>query len=94
MWDGRDGSRQSCGSLLPSLMRFGWSVLLLCAAALLLTVPGCSWGSSTQVVPTLPVLPSLQRLELNGTPGVWMNSDDAGSLAVWIYDVTGEEGLW
>ena len=93
MWDGRAGSRQSCSSSPPCSMRYGVRALLLCAAVLLLTVQGCSWGSSTPEVPTLPVLPSLQRLELNGTPGVWMSSDDAGRLAVWIYDVTGEDGL-
>ena len=40
-------------------------------------------------MPTLPVLNSLQRLTLDGTPGVWMDDADAGRLAVWIYDVTG-----
>lgn len=68
------------------------------AVALLVTVPGCSSASSilepdrTVQVPALPVLTSLQRLELNGTPGIWMNSDDAGRLAIWIYDVTGTQG--
>lgn len=65
-------------------------VLLSSAAVLLLTAQGCCWGSSIQEVPTLPVLTSLQRLELNGVPGVWMDSSDAGRLAQWIYDVTGE----
>lgn len=37
----------------------------------------------------MAVLTSLQRLELNGVPGVWMDDADAGQLAVWIYDVTG-----
>ena len=40
----------------------------------------------------MAVLTSLQRLELNGVPGVWMDSSDAGRLAQWIYDVTGEAG--
>ena len=65
----------------------------LCALALLLTAQGCSLLSSRAAVPTLPTLPSLQRLEVGGTPGVWMNDEDAGTLAVWIYDVTGEDGL-
>ena len=82
------------GSLLPFCSgRCGGRALLMCAAVLLTTVQGCSWGSSKPEVPTLPTLTSLQRLELNGTPGVWMNSDDAGRLAVWIYDVTEEGGL-
>lgn len=62
-----------------------------CAIALALTAQACSWNSSEEL-PTLPVLTSLQRLTLDGTPGVWMDSDDAGRLAVWIYDVTGEDG--
>lgn len=66
-------------------------MLLSSAAAVLLILPACCSSSSTQV-PTLPVLKSLQRAELEGSPGVWMNSDDAGRLAQWIYDVTGENG--
>ena len=92
MWDGRDGLRLFYSLSLPCLMRCGGRALTVCAAVLLLTVPGCSWGSSTQVVPTLPTLTSLQRLDLNGVPGVWMNSDDAGRIAVWIYEVTGVNG--
>lgn len=42
---------------------------------------------------TAAVLPSLQRASLNGTMGLWMDSDDAGHLAAWIHDVTGENGL-
>ena len=94
MWAGGAGSQLSCSSSPPCSMRYGVRALLLCAAALLLTVQGCSWGSSTPAgIPPLPVLTSLQRLELNGTPGVWMNSDDAGRMALWIYNITGEDGL-
>lgn len=92
MWAGRAGSQLFFSSSTPCLKRCGGLALALCAVALLLMVQGCSWGSSTREVPTLPVLTSLQRLELNGTPGVWMSSDDAGRLAQWIYDVTGEAG--
>ena len=67
--------------------------VIACVSVLLLTAPGCSWTNSTQdQVPTLPVLASLRRLSLEGTPGLWMSEDDAGRLAVWIYDVTGEDG--
>lgn len=71
----------------------GWmrSARPISVVALLLMVPGCCSTSSIPA-PTLPVLTSLQRLTLDGTPGVWMNSDDAGQLAQWIYDVTGEAG--
>lgn len=68
------------------------TALLSSAVVLLMTAQGCSWDSSTPEIPSLPVLTSLQRMELNGTPGVWMSSDDAGRLAMWIYDVTGEAG--
>ena len=69
-------------------------VLPICAAALLLTAQGCSYPSSTPALPTLPVLTSLQRLTLNGTPGIWMNSSDAGTLALWICNVTGDSSPW
>ncbi len=81
--------RRVCGFWKTSTRR----ALPICVAALLLTAQGCSSPSSTPP-PALPVLTSLQRLELNGTPGVWMNSSDAGSLALWIYNVTGESGSW
>lgn len=67
----------------------GRAVTPLFASALLLTAPGCCSTSSTPDIPTLPVLTSLQRLTLDGKPGVWMDDADAGQLAVWIYDVTG-----
>lgn len=68
-------------------------VLLIFAAVWLMTAPGCCSTSSTRDIPALPVLPSLQRASLNGTMGLWMDSDDAGRLATWIHDVTGEDGL-
>lgn len=71
----------------------GWTrpVPALCVAALLTTVQGCSWTCSREI-PALPVLTSLERVERNGREGVWMSGDDAGRLALWIYDVTGEVG--
>ena len=69
----------------------------LCVAAWLLIPAGCCSTSSIPergtIVPTLPTLPSLQRLTHQGREGVWMDSADAGRLALWIYDVTGEAGL-
>lgn len=38
-------------------------------------------------IPPLPVLTSLQRLEHQGVAGVWMDSRDAGTLALWLADV-------
>lgn len=73
----------------------GWtrSALTSFAVAWLLMAPGCCLDSSIpEAVPALPVLTSLQRLTLDGVPGVWMDSNDAGRLALWIYDVTGIEG--
>lgn len=93
MWTpGRLLSRPFCRWACVCLKRRMQTALLSSAVVLLMTAQGCSWDSSTTDVPTLPVLTSLQRLELNRTPGVWMNSDDAGRLAQWIYDVTGEAG--
>lgn len=66
----------------------------LCAFALLTILAGCCWTSSTRgataELPPLPVLTSLQRLEHNGAPGLWMDSRDAGALALWIRTATGE----
>lgn len=73
-----------------SLTRLG---LLSSAAAVLLILQGCCLNSSTPEVPPLPVLKSLQRAELEGSPGLWMNETDAGTLASWIYSVTGFSGL-
>ena len=57
-----------------------------CASALLLTVQGCSWRSSTPP-PAAPLLLSLTPCELDGVTGLWMNDADAGRLALWIYEV-------
>lgn len=88
--------RRLCGLLRRSCNICGRAVLPLSALALLLTVPGCCSTNSipgmTGDMPALPVLTSLQRLTLDGTPGVWMDDADAGRLAVWIRDVTGETG--
>ena len=85
--------RPSCGVLRSFARRV---VTPLCALALLLTAPGCCSTSSspgmTEDRPTLPVLTSLQRLTHDGTPGLWMSSEDAGRLSLWIYDVTGISG--
>lgn len=94
MW--KPGPRLSPRCLKPGCAFWkGWmkSVPPIFAAAWLLTAQGCSSPSSTPETPPLPVLTSLQHATLGGTPGVWMNGDDAGRLALWIYDVTGEEGL-
>ena len=73
-----------CAPCWKSLRRFVAGAFVI---ALLLTVPGCSWTSSTPDIPTLPVLPSLQRATLNGEMGVWMNDADAGNLALWLEEV-------
>lgn len=68
----------------------------LCVVAWLTTLAGCcsisstpGMGAAMTGIPPLPVLTSLQRLEHNGTPGVWMDSRDAGALALWIRTTTG-----
>ena len=82
--------RRLCGLLRRSCNICGRAVLPLSALALLLTVPGCC---STSSIPGMTGdMSALQRLTLDGTPGVWMDDADAGRLAVWIRDVTGETG--
>ena len=63
--------------------------LLLFALAWLLILPGCLSASSAgrAEIPPTPVLCSLQRAELNGVRGVWMDERDAGELALWINGV-------
>lgn len=90
-WTGKCWLPDFCVSRRPCLRRCATIAVEACVIALALTAQGCSLSSS-ESVPTLPVLESLRRLSLNGTPGLWMNEDDAGRLAVWIYDVTGEDG--
>ena len=92
MWTGRRFSRPCSKRGYIFWKKWTRPALLSFAVVSLLILPGCSLPSSTQEVPSLPVLPTLQRLELNGAPGVWMSSSDAGRLAQWIYDVTGEAG--
>lgn len=91
MWTGRRFSRPC--SKRGYIFWKSWMLLVLpiSVVALLLMVPGCCSTSSIPA-PTLPVLTSLQRAELDGVSGVWMNSNDASQLAQWIYDVTGEAG--
>lgn len=91
-WTGKLGLRPFFSLPRRFLRRCAPPATFACAAALLLTAQGCSSTSSGPDVPALPVLTSLERLERNGTPGVWMDESDAGRLALWIYDVTGEEG--
>lgn len=64
--------------------------LAACVSVLALTAQGCSWKSSTPA-PAAPVLLSLTPCELDGVTGLWMSDDDAGRLALWIYEV---EGGW
>ena len=84
--------RTFCSWACVCLKRRTLPALLSFAVGLLLILQGCSWDSSIRDVSTLPVLESLQRATLNGNDGVWMSNDDAGRLAQWIYDVTGENG--
>ena len=80
-------SRISFGNWLPSLKLAG---TLLFGSMLLTTVQGCSSNSS---IPAPPILTSLQRASLDGEPGLWMSDSDAGTLALWIYNVSGISGL-
>ena len=79
-------------AFLSALLDLGLR-LLISAVVSLLILPGCCSNSSTPEVPPLPVLKSLQRAEMEGSTGLWMNEADAGTLASWIYSVTGVPGL-
>ena len=75
-----------------AVKRIAWAI---CVSAPLLTAPGCCWTFATQPsltpaqeMPTPPQLPSLKRHVLEGTPGVWMDSADAGRLALYLKGVT------
>ena len=75
-----------------AVKRIAWAI---CVSAPLLTAPGCCWTFATQPAttpaqecPTPPQLPSLKRHVLDGTPGVWMDSADAGRLALYLKGVT------
>lgn len=93
MWTAQLCPPRCCVWPLPCLKRCARLGAVLFAVALLLTAQGCSSPSSTPAeIPPLPVLSSLQSMDRNGRAGVWMSSDDAGRLALWIYGVTGENG--
>ena len=51
---------------------------------------GCGkvWPWSAAVFSVLALLPSLTRAAVNGVPGVWMDERDAGTLALWIEEVS------
>lgn len=59
----------------------------LSVLALLTILSACSSGSLGERA-ARPVLPSLTRATVNGVPGVWMDERDAGTLALWIEEVS------
>lgn len=70
--------------------------MTLLGMMLLMTLQACSSDNSIHQEPQkktiIPTLTSLQRLNNNGVDGVWMSDRDAGLLATWIYELTGESG--
>lgn len=64
---------------------------VLFVSLLSMILVGCSSLSSVETVkiPSTPVLLSVKKVELDGEPGVWMNSQDASTLVQWIYDIEG-----
>ena len=92
MWTGQPLSRPCLKWACACWKNWTRHALLISGSVLLVTVQGCSFPSSTRDMAPLPVLPSLQRMTLNGEPGVWMDDADAGRLAAWLYDVTGVAG--
>ena len=87
MWPGlncsprRSGGRQGCGKVWPG------SAAVFCGlAALTILSAFASGGMGGRAA--RPVLPSLTRATVNGVPGVWMDERDAGTLALWIEEVS------
>ena len=60
---------------------------LFSVLALLTILSACSSGNLGERA-ARPVLPSLTRVTVNGVPGVWMDERDAGTLALWIEEVS------
>ena len=52
------------------------TALLLCSA--------CSTLPQKKELQPRPILPTLVRMDRGGLPGVWMSSDDAANLTLWI----------
>ena len=67
--------------------------LTLFVVASLLTLWGCALTSSA-VSPSTPMLPpvlsSLQRADLDGMPGMWMDERDAAQLVIFIESIKRE----
>ena len=87
MWPGLNcsprcsGGRHGCGKVWP------WSAAVFSVLALLTILSACSSGSLGERA-ARPVLPSLTRATVTGVPGVWMDERDAGTLALWIEEVS------
>ena len=78
--------------LLAALLRWAaWlreGLAAVFSVLVLLTIlSACSSGSLGERA-ARPVLPSLTRATVNGVPGVWMDERDAGTLALWIEEVS------
>mgnify|MGYP003283411130 FL=1 len=75
------GGRHGCGKVWP------WSAAVFSVLVSLTILSACSSGSLGERA-ARPVLPSLTRATVNGVPGVWMDERDAGTLALWIEEVS------
>ena len=100
MWPGLNcsprcsGGRHGCGKVWP------WFAAVFSVLVLLTILSACSSGSLGERAAASdvykrqgeraarPVLPSLTRATVNGVPGVWMDERDAGTLALWIEEVS------
>ena len=75
------GGRHGCGKVWP------WSAAVYSVLVSLTILSACSSGCVGERA-ARPVLPSLTRGTVNGVPGVWMDERDAGTLALWIEEVS------
>ena len=70
-----------CGGRNRSVRRKSACVLLTMALAL---CSACSTLPQKKEPQPRPILPTLVRMDRGGLPGVWMGSDDAANLTLWI----------
>lgn len=87
MWPGLNCSPRCSGGLHGCGKVWPWFAAVFSVLVLLMILSACSSGSLGERA-ARPVLPSLTRATVNGVPGVWRDERDAGTLALWIEEVS------
>ena len=76
MWPGLNCSPRCSGGRYGCGKVWPWSAAVFSVLVLLTILSACSSGSLGE------------RATVNGVPGVWMDERDAGTLALWIEEVS------